>query len=160
MIKEREMEMTNLHETCNRPFCIEDSVMEIPELRLWWKTGKYTLLKTGRMRALCAYHGSEVLKDNAKVKGERDVWLLMKQDIDATKKVTQTADGVYMYHDRWLGPTTGTAVFRYRNGLWVCQDHVVEWPASEVQPDRNSGRPECCHVLAVKAFLAASDNQK
>jgi hypothetical protein len=70
--------------------------------------------------------------------------------IDATKKVTQTADGVFMCHDRGLGPPTGTAVYRYRNGLWACQDHPG---------DRNNDRPECCHVLAVKAFLSSSESQ-
>ena len=65
----KEIEISTVY-TCNRPFCIEDSVMEIPELRFRWR-GKYTFLKTGRMRDLCEDHGSEVLKDNAKIEGKR-----------------------------------------------------------------------------------------
>ena len=56
--------------TCSRPFCIGDSVMEIPELRFRWR-GKYTFLTTGFMRELCERHGRAVLKDNAQIEARR-----------------------------------------------------------------------------------------
>ena len=56
--------------TCSRPFCLEDSVMEIPELRFRWR-GKYTFLKTGRLRNLCDRHGRAVLKDNDTIESRR-----------------------------------------------------------------------------------------
>ena len=56
--------------TCNRPFCTEDSVMEVRELRFRWR-GKYTFLKTGVVRELCERHGRAVLRDNAKIEARR-----------------------------------------------------------------------------------------
>ena len=49
--------------TCNRPFCKDDGINRVKELRFRWR-GKVTFLKDGKMRDLCERHAEEVIKDN------------------------------------------------------------------------------------------------
>jgi hypothetical protein len=49
--------------TCDRPFCLDDGIVQMKELRFRWH-GKVTFLKNGRMKDLCLRHAEEVTKDN------------------------------------------------------------------------------------------------
>ena len=49
--------------TCDRPFCLDDGIVKMKELRFQWR-GKVTILKNGRMKDLCLRHAEEVAKDN------------------------------------------------------------------------------------------------
>lgn len=41
------------------------------------------------------------------------------------RKITSPAFGVFLVHDEDQPPTYGTAVYRYNNGTWVCQDDCI-----------------------------------
>jgi len=49
--------------TCERPFCLDDGIVQMKELRFRWR-GKVIFLKNGMMKDLCLRHAEEVAKDN------------------------------------------------------------------------------------------------
>tara|TARA_Y100000310_G_scaffold324400_1_gene386199 strand:+ start:776 stop:1000 length:225 start_codon:yes stop_codon:yes gene_type:complete len=68
--------------TCDRPFCLDDGIVQIKELR-FTTAKRVTFLKNGRMRDLCLRHAEEVTKDNIFITDLRKKTELRKKERDA-----------------------------------------------------------------------------